>query len=156
MSFRSMLIMGVCVLATTAMERERLSVTVGSMPTATLGDVQIQMPPTIPDVDLNEDVPGCVDDYFRFCIGFWRISEGWFDFGSVISGSASTFLTGLATQGDLPEDQRKSLGIAAIVCGGVAFGSQVLKNYAMGAIVARRATLQQVILEGRPRRNPQI
>src|SRR6185295_16383755 len=33
-------------------------------------------------VNLNEDIPGCTDNYFRCCIAYWRISKGWHSIGS--------------------------------------------------------------------------
>ncbi len=68
--------------------------------------------------NLNEEIPGCVDNYFRCSIGCWQISEGWIDLGATITIGATTFLTGLSTLGSLDPATRTSLGIAAVICGG--------------------------------------
>lgn len=96
-------------------------------------------------VDLEEDVPGCVDNYFRFSVGFWQIAGGWFDLGTTLTSSTATFLSGLATMGNLSESQRTNLGIAAVVCGSTATCLHVLKNYSLRAIQERRNSLIEVI-----------
>lgn len=98
-------------------------------------------------VDLDQDVPGCVDNYFRFSIGFWQIAGGWFDLGTTLTSSTATFLSGLATMGNLSESQRTSLGIAAVVCGSTATCLHVFKNYSLRAIQERKNSLLEVIKE---------
>ena len=97
-------------------------------------------------INLNEDVPGCVDNYFRCSIGFWQIAEGWMDLGVTITMGATTFLTGLSTLGDLSSETRTSLGIAAVVCGGSATFLSSLKIYSLKAISDRKNSLRTVIL----------
>lgn len=98
-------------------------------------------------VNLNEDVPGCTDNYFRCAISFWQIAGGWADFGVTITTATGTFLTGLSTLSDLPQDTRTKLGIAAVVCGGSATFLHVLKNYSLKAIQDRKNSLAAVITQ---------
>lgn len=100
-------------------------------------------------INLNEDVPGCVDNYFRCSIGCWQISEGWIDLGVTITIGASTFLTGLSTLGSLDPATRTSIGIAAVVCGGSATFLSSLKVYSLKAIADRKNSLRTVILQAR-------
>lgn len=98
-------------------------------------------------VNLNENVPGCVDNYFRFAMSFWQIAEGWIDLGTILTTATGTFLTGLSTLGDLSEDTRTSLGIAAVVCGGSATFLHSLKTYSIKAIQDRKNSLAAVIAQ---------
>ncbi len=106
-----------------------------------------QQPPRQTPVNLNEDVPGCVDDYLRCISGCWIIAEGWFDFGATLGTVATTFLGGLATLGDLSAETRVSLGIAAVVTGSVSTAFLTLKQFASKAIIERKRRLEQVIRE---------
>lgn len=99
------------------------------------------------DVNLEEDVPGVVDNYFRFAIGFWHITGGWIDLGATVTTSAATFLSGLGTMGNFTEVQRTNIGIAAVVCGSTAAFLQVLKNYSLKAIHDRQVSLKDIITE---------
>lgn len=96
-------------------------------------------------VNLNEDVPGCVDDYLRCVSGCWIITEGWFDFGATLGTVATTFLGGLATLGELSSETRTALGIAAVVTGSAATAFLTLKQFASKAIIERRRRLELVI-----------
>lgn len=98
-------------------------------------------------VDLEEDVPGCIDNYFRFSRNFWLIAEGYFDFGTTLTSSAATFLSGLATMGNFNDSQRTGLGIAAVACGSTATFLHVLKNYSIRAIQDRQNSLREIITE---------
>ena len=101
-------------------------------------------------VNLNTDVPGCVDNYFRCSIGFWQIAEGWVDLGVTLTMGATTFLAGLSTLGDLDSTTRTSLGIAAVACGGTATFLQGLRAYSIKAIGDRERSLRAVILRSQP------
>lgn len=101
-------------------------------------------------VNLNEDPPGCTDDYLRWSIAFWGIAEGWIDLGATITMSATTLLSGFSTFGDFSEETRTGLGIAAIVCGGTATFLTTMKAYSLKAIGDRERSLRTVILRSHP------
>jgi hypothetical protein len=94
------------------------------------------------DVNLEEDVPGNEDNYYRCAISCWRISEGWFDFFTVLTSGTATFLGSLAATLDSP-----SLKVAAPIVGGVATLMMLFKRYAQTAVKDRQEKLKEVIQE---------
>ena len=122
-----------------------LPTTVGSTvlaPTTTQVDTPVTDP--VPhDFNPNEDVPGCVDNYFRCQVGFWRISEGWFDFAITLSQAGALYFGGSVVAGSPVATN----GVGLMVCQSVAFFGHVLKNHALKAINDNRVKLRQVISE---------
>ena len=97
--------------------------------------------------NLNEDVPGCVDNYFRFTINCWRIGYGWMDLILTLSITATTILTGLSTAYDDDPVTRSKFGNMAIVMGSASTLIQALKTHATKAIIERKSDLKEIITE---------
>lgn len=102
-------------------------------------------PPQQAPVDLNEDVPGCLDNYLRYVVCFSIVSKGWLGLAWKATGGASVFILGVASLGKLDEDLRIKMGIAGSVLGGISAFCKTLKDFAKDNIKERRADLRQVI-----------
>ncbi len=96
-------------------------------------------------IDINEDVPGCADNYFRSTRVFWLVGEGWCEFLSTIASSTSTLLMAVVTADGLDPDLRKKLGIAAVTLGGACSFLQMLKNYSQKAAKDSEQRAREVI-----------
>ncbi len=114
-----------------------------SLSTTTI--VTTQSIPQQPPVDLNEDVPGCLDNYLRYVVCFSIVSKGWLGLAWKVTGGASVFILGVASLGELDEDLRIKMGIAGSVLGGISAFCKTLKDFAKDNIKERRADLRQVI-----------
>lgn len=98
------------------------------------------------DINLNEEVPGCADNYFRCCILHWRIAKGWYSFGSLLTGS---FGAGILIPAilDIAPEYRKALEISALVLGSTATLLQAIKVFGIQQIQEHQADLREMLVE---------
>ena len=74
----------------------------------------------------------CIDNYFRCQIGFWQISQSWFDGIGVISGFTGAIVTTLATNGIFSSTVKSQLGIAGAILTQVPAAMLILKEFSFG------------------------
>lgn len=101
------------------------------------------------DININEDIPGYIDDYFRCTKNLCRISVGWFEFGALITTSVGLTLDTLSTYGYLSEERRLTIGLASIIMIGISAGLQALTMHAKQSVQDKNATLRELIEENR-------
>lgn len=98
-------------------------------------------------IDLNEDVMGCEDNYYRFVISFWRITQGWFDLGITLGTVVLTFLAGFTSLANLSTKTQSTMGISTMIVGGIVTSCQIFKTYATHAVTARKLALRETIMD---------
>ncbi len=105
------------------------------------------------DINLNEEVPGCADNYFRCCILHWRITKGWYSFGSLLTGS---FGAGILIPAifDIAPEYRRTLEITSAVLMSTSTLLQAIKVFGIQQIQEHQADLQEIIAENHAEKYP--
>ena len=98
----------------------------------------------IPSSRHEEKYGSCVPRYFRCVISSWRIMYGWLRLINKICLTTSILLTGLATIPELSLDSQTKLGIAAIICQGLALFCEEMYDYAGEAVNERKKILLEI------------
>lgn len=122
-------------------------------------DVRITMTRTQPnaddDVDLQEDVTGCEDNYYRCCLCCFRITRGWTDLGIALTLVGGAVCSGVTTYATLDEPTAKIIGTVTTVMLVVGAGLKAFKTYLIDASATRTQDLRTVILESHRHRDAQ-
>lgn len=98
------------------------------------------------DINLNEDVSGCVDNYFRCCISFWRISKGWFSVGSQVIGYIGSGIL-IPAMMDISPGYKNAIIISAAVLTFTANLFYTIKTTGIQQIQEHQADLREIIVE---------
>lgn len=94
-----------------------------------------QLEISITDASEKEEIASsCISSYFKCVINTWRIASGWFRLVNKLTLTSSILLTGLVTMAELDPNLKVNLGIAAIVCQGIALFTEEIQDYARSAI----------------------
>lgn len=104
-------------------------------------------PQTDRPVNLDQDIPGCVDDYYRCTISVCRICRSPIKFLALISGAASGSLGTLGAFGGFSQTEKQNIQLAGAI---LAFSSSVLlaiEAYTTQAITENKQELREVIVE---------
>lgn len=110
-------------------------------------EVRIRMQDNDSDIDLQEDVPGCEDNYYRCCLCCFRITRGWVDLGIALTLVGGAVCTGITTYATLDSATMKVIGTITTVGLVVGAGLKAFKTYLVEAGITRTEDLRTVIRE---------
>lgn len=96
-------------------------------------------------VNINQDIPGYEDDYFRCVIIFWSLSLGWIELIITLCVAGSTFLSGMSAVGIGDSSVNRKLSIATAILGATSTVFIVFRNHALRVIKERRAMLRTIL-----------
>jgi hypothetical protein len=99
------------------------------------------------DIDLQEDVSGCEDNYYRCCLCCFRITKGWVDLGIALTLVGGAVCTGITTYATLDSTTTKIIGTVTTVGLIVGAGLKAFKTYLIEATATRTEDLRTVIRE---------
>jgi len=100
-------------------------------------------------VDLDRNVLGLEDDYYRCVIVCMRVSRTWISFFSTLSLVALAILGSIVATNSTDENLTKILGIAIAALSGLVSGFRILKDFTVSNEAETKALLEQVISENR-------
>jgi len=103
--------------------------------------------PTTPIVNLDEDIPGCEDNYYRCTICAWRISLGWLGLFGLVCSILTLATQTLANFGGLSADVQVKIAIVATVANAVGVALQSLHQYAQKAIAEQQNLLTGILTD---------
>ena len=98
-------------------------------------------------VDLNRNVLGLEDDYYRCAIVCMRISRSWIDFFSTLALVGLAILGSIVATNSADPDLTKRLGIAIAALSGLVSGFRILKDFTISNEAETKVLLEQVISE---------
>lgn len=98
-------------------------------------------------VEINRNVMGLEDDYYRCVISCMRVSRGWIDFFSTLALVGLAILGSVVATNSTDENLTKILGIAIAVTSGVVSGLRILKDFTISNEAETRELLKQVLTE---------
>ncbi|MBX9696815.1 MAG: hypothetical protein K2X98_06060 [Alphaproteobacteria bacterium] len=99
------------------------------------------------DIDLQEDVSGCEDNYYRCCLCCFRITRGWVDLGIALTLVGGAVCTGITTYATLDSNTATIIGTVTTVGLIVGAGLKAFKTYLIEATATRTEDLRTVIRE---------
>jgi hypothetical protein len=94
---------------------------------------------------LSKDIPGCEDDYYRFILCCFRITEGWFDALALLCTLFSQFMGALATLGSLSEETTKQIGVSIVVLSAINILLMSLKRLTQNRAEQRQKQLADLV-----------
>ena len=95
--------------------------------------------------NLDENIPGCEDNYYRFVMMVLRISRGWIDFFSTLALMAAAIISSLAAGSKDNQQLTLQLNIATAIITGIGASLRVLKEFTVSDETQSRQYLQQII-----------
>jgi hypothetical protein len=98
-------------------------------------------------VNLEENIPGCEDNYYRFIMKVLRISRGWIDLFSTLALMAIAIIGALAAGVNSNPNLTFKLNVSIAIISGVGAALRALKQFTVDDEVQTRALLQQIISE---------
>lgn len=102
-----------------------------------------------PKVDLNRNVLGLEDDYYRCIIVCMRVSRTWIDFFSTLSLVGLAILGSIVATNSNDENLTKILGICIAVLSGMVSGFRILKEFTVNNEKETKTLLEQVLNENK-------
>jgi len=99
------------------------------------------------NVDVDENIPGCEDNYYRFIMKVLRISRGWIDFFSTLALMAAAIVSALAAGSNGDSQLTLRLNIAIAVITGIGASLRVLKEFTVSDEKQTQQLLQQIITQ---------
>lgn len=118
-------------------------------------EIRIRMQNQDNDVDLQEDVPGCEDNYYRCCLCCFRITRGWVDLGIALTLVGGAVCTGITTYATLDDATLKIIGTITTVGLIAGAGLKAFKTYLVEAAITRTEDLRTVIRQSHQHRQAQ-
>jgi hypothetical protein len=103
--------------------------------------------PQIDNVNIDEDIPGCEDNYYRCTMSCLRIARGWIDFFSTLALMSSTVLGTITATNSNNPDLIKAMGISTAVVTGITAASRILKDFTVSEEAENKQLLKQIVSE---------
>lgn len=101
----------------------------------------------IPAATNPNDIPGCIDDYYRCWINTWRVAKPCLPPLKIIFTGAVTILTAILTWNDLDYTAKSAIGISGVLCGSVAGILQTCAQSADQAIKETKDGLAEIVID---------
>ena len=101
---------------------------------------------SLDQVNIQENLPGVEDDYYRCSASLWRVAIGWIELLLTLGVIAANILTGFAMSPGLSDQTAQKVHIASFIVGSALTALQIFKTHAQSAIIARENDLKKLIL----------
>jgi hypothetical protein len=99
------------------------------------------------NINLDEDIPGCEDNYYRCMMSCLRISRTWIDFFSTLALMTSSVLGAVTASNSNNPELIKIVGISTAVVTGITAGSRILKDFTVSEEAETKQLLKQIVSE---------
>lgn len=97
--------------------------------------------------NVNEDVPGCMDDYYRCWITGWRIADPCLPPLKIMLAIAGTALTATLAWNTLSSEAKTAIGIAGVICTALIGGLQSCAQSSPQAKKDAQDELAEIVIE---------
>lgn len=108
------------------------------------------------NINLEDDIPGCEDNYYRCVMTCLRVSRGWIDFFSTIILFVAAILSSVLASNYSNQNLIMILGIIIAALTGATAGFRILKDFTVSEESQIKELLKQIISEYNNTNDPKI
>lgn len=108
------------------------------------------------NINIEEDIPGCEDNYYRCVIKCLRISRGWIDFFSTLTLILTAILSAVSAGKYDDKNTVVIFGIVTAIISGTTAALRILRDFTVNDEAQRKELLRQMVSEHRDLNNNNV